>query len=290
MGGMFGESKYGILQKIPAQYVPRTILISTPTQTKTVLEILACEGFSLPVIFKPDLGERGFMVRRIESEKDIEEYISTIKINFLVQDLVDLPIEVGSFYTRYPSEQHGKVTSVVVKEMLSVTGDGHSTLKQLIFNKDRAKLQWKKLERTYGNRLEEIIPADKAVELVSIGNHAMGTKFLNGSHLINDKLSVTFDNISKEIEGFYFGRFDIRCATLENLYNGNFKILELNGCGAEPAHIYDPEFLLIDAIKVLFKHLRTIFKIARENHSLGVKYISLKEGWFYYKKYKRATK
>src|SRR5688572_192726 len=124
MGGMFGESKYSILTKIPRQCIPHTILVSLPTKTKTVLEILSQEGLRLPLVFKPDLGERGFMVERITSEKDIDEYLSKIRINFLVQDLVDLPIELGIFYARFPSESHGKVTSVVQKEMLSVTGDG----------------------------------------------------------------------------------------------------------------------------------------------------------------------
>lgn len=288
MGGMFGESKYNVLKKIPKQYVPHTVLVPIPTTKKKVLEILANEKFSFPLIFKPDLGERGFMVKQISSEKEIEEYIAKTKINFLVQELVDLPIELGVFYMRYPSEPFGNVTSVVLKEMLTITGNGSSTLKTLILNSDRAKLQWKKLKEIYSERLEEVVPAGKSIELVSIGNHAMGTKFLDGSNLINDKLSMTFDRISKQIDGFYFGRFDVRCATLEDLYNGNVKIVELNGCGAEPAHIYDPDFLLIDAIGVLFRHWKTIFRIASYNHKRGTRYLTLKEGLLYYKKYKAA--
>src|SRR5688572_9387771 len=256
MGGMFGESKYQVLKKIPAQYTPVTMLVNMPCEKTEVMRILETNGLRLPVIFKPDLGERGFMVQRIDSESDIESYLSKMKHNFLIQELIDLPLEFGVFYLRYPHQPKGIVTSVVMKEMLSVTGDGKSTLQQLILRQDRAKLQWETLKREFSQRWHDVIPDGQKLELVSIGNHCLGTKFLDGSHLINEKLSGTFDALSKKIPGFYFGRFDLRCATLEDLYNGNVKVLELNGCGAEPAHIYHPGYSLFKAIKVLLLHWR----------------------------------
>lgn len=289
MGGMFGESKYDVIRKIPSTFVPHTELIRLPATRDSVLETLKLKGFTFPVIFKPELGERGFMVKKITSAADIESYLKKISINFLVQDLVDLPLEFGVFYQRYPSLPNGKVVSIVTKEMLSITGDGTSTLQQLILNKDRAKLQLKKLEEAYRDRLAEVIPAGKSIELVSIGNHAMGTKFLNGNHLINDRLSSSFDSISKQIDGFYFGRFDVRCASLNDLYEGRVKIMELNGCGAEPAHIYDPDFGLFNAVGVLFRHWKTIFEISRENHKAGTRYLSHREGLAFYRAFKKAV-
>jgi hypothetical protein len=290
MGGMFGESKYDILKKIPRQYIPNTSLIKLPATTPHVMNVIRSGGFSMPVIFKPDLGERGFMVKKISSEKDVEQYLEKIKIDFLIQDLVDLPLEFGIFYVRFPSEKNGRVTSVTGKEMLTITGDGKATLQELILKKDRAKLQWTKLRETYRDRLGEIIAKDQKIELVSIGNHALGTKFLNGNYLINEKLSSVFDTISKQIDGFYFGRFDIRCRTIEDLYSGNIKIMELNGCGAEPAHIYDPGFPLNKALGVMLQHWKNIFLIARENQRRGVQFTSFKEAKNFYRKFKHATK
>lgn len=289
MGGMFGESKYDVISKIPSAFVPRTKLIHLPATSDAVLKTLNLHGFTFPVIFKPELGERGFMVKKITSAVDVESYLKKIKINFLVQDFVDLPLEFGVFYQRYPSQLNGKVVSLVTKEMLSVTGDGASTLQELIMKKDRAKLQWKKLEEAYRDRLAEVIPAGQSIELVSIGNHAMGTKFLDGNYLINDRLSSSFDRISKQIDGFYFGRFDIRCASLNDLYEGRVKIMELNGCGAEPAHIYDPDFGLFKAVGVLFRHWKTIFEISRENHGAGARYLSYREALAFYRAFKKAV-
>jgi hypothetical protein len=177
-----------------------------------------------------------------------------------------------------------------MKEMLTVTGDGKSTLQSLILHLDRAKLQWNSLKVTYRNRLHEILPAGQPLELVSIGNHCLGTKFLDGNHLINVRLSETFDSISQQVEGFYFGRFDLRCKSLNDLYDGNVMIMELNGCGAEPAHIYQPGYSLPSAIKVLIIHWRDIFVIARENVSRGAAYTPFGEAFRYYKKFKAALR
>lgn len=289
MGGMFGESKYEVLKKIPEYYCPRTILIKQPNDVDQVLQQLNDQGFQFPVIFKPDIGERGFRVKRIDHAQDVSKYLSEMKFDFLVQELVDLPLEFGVFYTRFPNQQNGKVTSVVMKEMLTVTGDGHSTLQELILRQDRAKLQWEKLRKKFENERSEVVPQGKVIELVSIGNHCLGTKFLDGNHLINPTLSTTFDHISKQIDGFYFGRFDLRCASLEDLYAGRIQVMELNGCGAEPAHIYQPGYSLRKALLVLFEHWRNIFLIARQNVENGSTYTTFKEARVHYRNFKKAT-
>lgn len=288
MGGMLGESKYDVLKMIPDQYKPKTVFVGYPSTTEKVVDLLHQHQIQLPVIFKPDLGERGFMVKRIFNELDIEAYLKKIKVDFLIQELVDLPVECGVFYSRLPDEENGKVTSVVIKEMLSVTGNGTATLGELILDKPRAKLQWPALKESHADRINRIIPKNEEVELNAIGNHCLGTKFLSGEHLINEKLSQTFDAISKQINGFYFGRYDLRCASVNDLYLGNVKIMELNGCGAEPAHIYHPGFPLWRALRILRNHWSTMFKISVQNHKRGVPYVSFQEGKRIYQKFKLA--
>ncbi len=290
MGGMFGESKYEVLKKVPERYLPNTILISKTCTKGEVLRTMQRHGFQLPVIFKPDLGERGFMVTKIVTAADIAAYLSKTKSDFLIQELIDLPLEFGVFYARHPTNENGSVTSVVVKEMLAVTGDGKTSLQNLILQKDRAKLQWQSLKEIYRDRLGEILNAGEKLELISIGNHCLGTKFLDGSHLICPKLSETFDRISKQVDGFCFGRFDLRCASVNDLYEGNIRIMELNGCGAEPGHIYSPGYTLRMALSVLFRHWSDIFTIARENTKRGAAYMPFMEAIRYYRKFKGALK
>lgn len=290
MGGMFGESKFEVLEKIPAQYIPRMLLVASSAEVSEVCKRIDAAGMMFPLIFKPDIGERGYLVRKVKDVDEIRDYLRSVKGNFIVQEFVDLSLEFGVYYMRDPSESRGRITSLVKKEMLSVTGDGISTLQQLIMRNDRAKLQWKKLRIDYLDRLQTVPLKSERIELVSIGNHAMGTKFIDASNLINDALSRTFDGISNQIPGFYFGRFDLRCASVEDLYCGNVKIMELNGCGAEPAHIYDPDFSLWEAVMVQLAHWTNIFRISRANKSRGVRYVTHKEAFKYYRRFKSVMK
>jgi hypothetical protein len=290
MGGMFGESKSDVLKLVQAELTPKSILIRAGTEFARVESTLRDYHLDYPLIFKPDIGERGFMVRRINNNDDLRTYINEFQQDFIVQDLVDLPLEFAVFYARVPSEPAGQVTSVVMKEMLTVQGDGISTLEQLILSKDRAKLQWPLLREKFRGELNTIVPLGKTIEMVSIGNHCLGTKFLNANYLIDEKLTDSFDKISKRIPGFYFGRYDLRCNSIEDLREGKIMILELNGCGAEPAHIYDPDFSFFRAASVLVEHWKTIFVIARENKNSGARYLPLNEAISHYRNFKRKTR
>lgn len=286
-GGMMGESKSAVLNLVPPAVKPKTMLINLPATTAQVLQVLQTNGFALPVIFKPDIGERGWMVRKIRSAHDIDQYLAEIKIDFIVQEFVNLPLEFGVFYVRFPSQPNGFVNSITGKEFLSITGDGHKTLQQLILEKDRAKIQWQTLKQVYAAQLEDVIPQGKKVELVSIGNHCLGTTFINCNHLITEKLKASFDALSKQIDGFYFGRFDLRCASEADLEAGNVKIMELNGCGAEPAHIYHPGSSLLKGIGTIITHWKNLYRVSKENHARGVPYLSFAEGKRIYHSFKK---
>jgi hypothetical protein len=285
-GGMMGESKSGVLDLVPSEVKPKSFLIKLPATTKDILNRMAAAGLSLPVVFKPDLGERGWMVRRILNERDIESYLEEIRIDFIVQDLVDYPLEFGVFYVHFPDQPAGKVTSITMKRFLSVTGDGKSTLQELILNLDRAKLQWETLKKKYKDQLQSVLPGGEEKELVSIGNHCLGTTFLNANHLITPKMNESFNRISSQVKGFYFGRYDLRCKSLEDLEAGKVMIVELNGCGAEPAHIYHPGYSFWKALATLFTHVHNMYRISVINHSRGVPYLSFNEGRAIYRKFK----
>ena len=116
----------------------------------------------------------------------------------------------------------------------------------------------------------------KKLYLEPIGNHCRGTTFYDAHHLINDKLNQVFDKIALEIHGFYYGRFDIKVPSLEDLYHGkNIIIFELNGVSSEVAHVYDPNYKLIQAYKDIAANMKIISLIAKKNHDNGHPYDSL---------------
>jgi hypothetical protein len=285
-GGMMGESKSEVLALVPDAFKPKTTLVKLPASKDSIMKSMRENDLSFPVIFKPDLGERGWMVRRINSIEDAGKYLSEIRIDFIIQELVDLPLEFGVYYTRFPSEATGFVNSITGKEFLFVEGDGKTSLQNLILKNDRAALQWEVLKDKYKARLTEVLRAGEKLELISIGNHCLGTKFINCNHLITPKLSESFDELSKQIPGFFFGRFDLRCASLQDLENGKVKIVELNGCGAEPAHIYHPGASLLRGVRDLIVHWKNLYRVSYENHERGIPYLSYQEGKMIYRKFK----
>ncbi len=87
MGGMLGESKYEILKKIPDAVKAKTLFIPKNTSAEKVFETMFKAQLSFPVIFKPDLGERGYRVQRIHTEAEAREYLCTFHFDLLVQEL-----------------------------------------------------------------------------------------------------------------------------------------------------------------------------------------------------------
>lgn len=123
-----------------------------------------------------------------------------------------------------------------------------------------------------------MIAAGEQVVLNRIGNHCLGTCFLDAGHLINDRLNSSFDRLSKQVPGFYFGRYDLVCNSETDLTEGRVMVLELNGCGAEPAHIYHPGASFWKAVGVLIRHMRNLYEVSVQNHRRGVPYLSIQEG------------
>jgi hypothetical protein len=290
MGGLLGESKIRILNNIPERSKAKSKIVKRPITHEQLFFLLKEETFTYPVIFKPDLGERGFFVKRINNEEEAKLYLRLFPYDFLLQECLDMPLEFGVFYKRYPNQKFGMVFSITGKEFLSVKGNGKDTLQQLILHKDRAKLQWEKLKKVWKDNLQTIPEEGEEIILNKMGNHSLGTLFTNCNHLINEKLNNSFDTLAKNIPDFYYGRFDLRCNSISDLENGIVKVMELNGCGAEPAHIYQPGYSFIKATKEIIDHWKSIYDIAMQNKKNGKAFYTRKQAMHYYSKFKKAMK
>lgn len=290
MGGLLGESKSEILKAITDHYKAKSKLIRRPIHADKLQSILESEKFTFPIICKPDLGERGFFVRRINNAEEARQYMQEFPHDFIIQECIELPLEFGVFYKRYPTETHGHVFSITGKAFLEVTGNGKDTLQDLFLKKDRAKLQWNKLKIVWSDKWNYIPKTGEKIILNKIGNHSLGTQFTNCNYLINAKLNHSFDVLAKSIPGFYYGRFDLRCQSIADLENAQIKVMELNGCGAEPAHIYQPGYPLWKAVIEIIAHWKSIYIIAKQNKEKGVAYYKRKQAFAYYLKFRKAMK
>ena len=273
-GGLGVESKFETILKVPNAFRPATLLIQSGTSFSKVLEMIATAGIGFPLIVKPDIGFRGLLVKKIKDEETLKEYLGKYDIHFLIQEFIDYPAEVGVLYYRLPDQETGSITSVTLKEFLHVSGDGMTSVLDLVHQNPRALLQLEQVKKNYPQLLDIIPKKGEKISLGTVGNHCKGTRFINGNHLIDDQLVHTFDKISRQIPGFNYGRFDLRCENMEALKQGKyFKILEINGVCSEPTHIYDPNHIsYFGALRSIVKHWTLIQKISSANHRLGVPY------------------
>ncbi len=273
LGGFFGESKSEILEMIPDEFKAKTIVASTTSDTISIVQEMRANSVNFPIVCKPDKGERGTKVQIIYSESELESYKSKITDPiFIIQEYVSWSTELGILYYRFPDKSRSGISSVTTKQFFTITGNGIDTLEDLIKREPRYHFQLKKLREKLSSSLQNIIPAGKTLVVEPIGNHCKGTMFLNGNKIINEQLVKVFDGITCNMEGFYFGRFDLRVSSLEDLCEGvNIKILELNGTTSEPSHIYDPSTKLTDAYRDIFHNMDLVSEIASMNMQNGVR-------------------
>ena len=289
-GGFFGESKIGILDKIAEQYKPRTVFIAGQPPLALVARRLAEAGIRFPLIAKPDVGERGNQVEKLHGKAELQHYLAGNQSDIIFQEFVDYELEMGVFFHRQPGAPNGKVSSVTLKKFLSVTGNGISTIEELMGQSNRARFQLKKFRQRLGGQMQQILPDGEVKTLEYIGNHCRGTLFYSGNHLINKRLHEIFSDIALPIDGFYYGRFDIKVRSLADLYAGrHIRVLELNGVSAEPAHIYDPGYTLLRAYRDFARHMDIMHRICQENIKNGARPVSVKQLWLTVKKHFRQT-
>ena len=273
------ESKKEIYNLIPKKYYPKTELIREHTSFEIVLERFNEYQFNYPLIAKPDIGLRGSAVKKIYNEAELKSYHEKVNFDYLLQDLIPYQNEIGVFYVRYPHEKKGRITGIVGKEFLIVTGDGISTIETLIKKDPRHELQLKVLQKEYGADLQKVLADGEHRNLVPYGNHIRGAKFLDFSDWISPKLTEVINEMCLQIPEFYFGRMDLMYSTLEELEQGkNFAVVELNGAASEPTHIYDPKHSIFFAWKELMRHIRYMFEISVANHQKGIPYLGHKAG------------
>lgn len=279
-GGLIGESKNDINEITPSDYLPVTVYCERTVPTEEMLRRIAEAGLVYPIIAKPNIGGRGTMVRKIKDEAALLDYINQCRpfMDFLFQEFIAYPLEAAVYYIRKPSEPKGQIFSLCLKKFLSVTGDGKLTLRQLIEAYPRAILVKERMFKLHAERLDTILPMGEELLLEPIGNHVRGTTFLNGEAEIDEQLASTFDHITGQIKGVYFCRYDLKCTSMADLKAGrNIKIVEINGAGAEPAHIYDPNYTLWKAWVTLIRLFRLMYEVSRENHALGAPYMTFQE-------------
>lgn len=292
-GGLFGESKSKILHFIPDEFKPKTILLKTSIRGQAIDTFMEASELNFPLIVKPEIGERGWLVSKVENLHELKTYLEAHPIDFVVQPFIDYPLEISILIHKMPDTQHTRITSICEKEFLHVKGNGESSVRELILMNDRAMLQYENLCKKLGSGIDDILSKGKRLLLEPVGNHCRGTKFINRNDQSDEPIRRVMTRLLNSIPGVCYGRFDMKIASWEALREGkNIMVLEFNGANSDPAHVFDPGYSLVGAYRDYFRHWNIMSEIARVNKRAGLRSDSVKKiisAFIIYIRYKRAN-
>jgi len=227
-----------------------------------VKQIIAERGWSYPLILKPDAAQRGAGVKRIDHDEDLADWFEQCQGPAQLQQYHPGPSECGIFYTRMPGDAAGKIFSITDKVFPVITGDGKSDLEELIWKHPRFRFQHDVFHLRFVDELDRVLEQGQTLRLAEAGNHCQGTLFRDGAHLITPELESRIDELAKRLDGFYFGRIDIRYTDEASLKRGEgIAVIEINGVTSESTNLYDPSWSVWKAHAVLRKQWALCFAI-----------------------------
>lgn len=270
--GFVGESKSAILEGLTgagdrvARFVVLRMALPPAERLATITRFRAEHGLSLPLVLKPDVGQRGSGVSILRDEGSLERFVTLeMTVDHVVQEYVT-GVEYGIFWIRLPGEPRGRIFSVTEKRMPVLVGDGHRTLEELILDDDRAVCLAEGYFERNAARLHTVPAPRERVQLVELGTHCRGAIFLDGCSIVTPALEEWIDEVSRTFEGFHFGRYDVRGPSEDHFRRAaGIQVIELNGVTSEATHLYDPKHSLKEAYAILFEQWRLAFEIGAAN-------------------------
>lgn len=280
LAGMVGGSKdllmsqaTGACKDAILPWVVHTVsATSVAAQGAALLARAAQQGIVFPFVCKPDMGCRGAGVKLIHDTGQLTHTLSAYPIGaaLLCQRLASYEPEVGIFFVRHPQQSTGEIVSLTIKRTPYVTGDGHSTVRELVEQDSRAG----PLLHLYAARNEDdwerVLPEHSVHRLLFCASHCRGAVFEDAHDLITDELSKAINHIMADLPEFYYGRLDVKYKNIAALQAGHsLEIIEINGASSESIHIWDKDARLRDAIRTLLWQYRTLFQIGAHLRQQG---------------------
>lgn len=272
-GGVVGERKHQALNPLqrnaPELCATFVLLPEGSIDARVDAALNFAERVSLPIVLKPDVGQRGRGVFIARQTDDVRDYLSRFTGPVIAQRYITGE-EFGVFIARGLSDDKARVISIVHKTFPMVIGDGVSNLRKLILADARARLIAKLLFARWAEELECIPAKGEKRVLVEIGSHCRGSLFLNATALASPALIETLTRLSDAVPGYRFGRIDLRVPSTEHLVRGEgLQVLELNGVTAESAHIYHPGTPLLVGYRAMFSQWALAFAIGKDQARRG---------------------
>lgn len=260
-GGLLEASKWQMYQKTPAGLMPRSFPLVLGDSEAEWVQWLKERQLSIPVILKPDRGMRGKGIYKVHSAAEWPELKKCIapEFNYLVQEFIDLPGEMGLFMIKRAN--HWQISSLAFKRSSQLKGNGQQSIDELL-TQCKLRKHWRNTNYPLSYRPK----TGEQIELNGLANHRLGAVISDERARIDEKLRRRATCLAESLPGFEYGRLDIKFRDWTAFLEGkDFKIIEVNGSNSEPLHIYDLRVGLLQAWRSLLWHHQQIFELSREH-------------------------
>ncbi len=282
-GGLVGEGKLeyfrGMGPHARSVTADHRAVLNDGTATEASLrQGMADSGLAFPVVAKPDLGLCGYGVRLLPDMAALLAYLAAFPAGetVVLQRYLAQEGEAGIFYARDPHTGQGRVIGLALRYFPRVTGDGRSTVAQLVAADVRARRIARSPRHQCSVPPDSVPAAGQQVRLATIGSTRVGGLYRNGAQFITPELVRAIDAVARDMPAFHFGRFDVRYDSLPELAAGRgFTIMEINGAGSEAIEAWDPDIGVLQGFRMVFAKQRLLFAIGAAQRKAGVRPIGL---------------
>jgi hypothetical protein len=280
-GGLVGEGKQEYFASMGPVATAATaafivVKVDAGTGTDEVCASLQQAGLGFPVVAKPDIGWCGFGVRRLDDTAALALYLREFPRGetLLLQRYLAEPGEAGLFYVREPGHARGRIHGILLRRFPAVTGNGVDAVATLVANDARVARGIGDRKHDCAYRPDYIPGVGETVRLATIASTRVGGLYEDGTGELTPMLEAVLDGIAHDMDGFEFGRFDVRYANAAALARGEFVIMEVNGAGSEAVHAWDPRYSILDVYRIVFAKQRLLFRLGAINRRAGHRAIS----------------
>lgn len=273
LGGFIGERKAPLLDRLaggaPHLVPPHVLVDQDDPQARVEAGRRFVQAHGWPVVCKPDVGQRGHGVIIARDPETLDHALSTSRSDHVLQGFVP-GVELGLLYLRHPDEAAGRLVGIGRKSMRVVRGDGVRTLRALVLDAPATLAQADVHLARLGEEAHRVPAPGEEVPLGEVGAHSRGARFTDAEDLRTPALEAAVREAGVVLDDFHAGRFDVRAASLEAVREGDIRIIEVNGVGAEPVSLLDGAVGPMAVWAGMARHWREVYAIGAWHHGRGV--------------------
>jgi hypothetical protein len=282
LGGLIGASKIEIFSHLASDSYAETLFIPAGTSEKKFKTMVQNKFTTFPdepVICKPNKGERSINVNRVSDFDELRSYCKNSEGDFLVQEYIPGPEELGVSCFRNLESGRMEIAAIVKRNIAKTRGDGVSSIRQLIADCTLSEEQKDRILACYSKKQADSIPMkDELVMISPVASLSFGTVieevkkelYQEGFSLLEDDINrLCINDQGLSYDGFNYGRFDYRAESLEALFEGRGKILELNGAAAMALHACVPGLLIDKRYEIFETFFDRMLNICEANKKSG---------------------